>query len=80
MMLGSQIRKYRIARGMLQRDLAALVGVSRFTVVRWENGKFEPKASQLADIATVLSVKENWLLHPEEEGENDQSGGNSATG
>lgn len=68
--LGESIKRFRVARGMLQSDLAGLVGVTRSTIIRWEAGEFEPKASQLDTIATALSAKTDWLLHPEELAQN----------
>lgn len=36
--LGQRIRRYRIAAGYKQADLARHVGVSRVSVTKWENG------------------------------------------
>lgn len=65
MTLGKALRRIRLERGLRQSDVAGLVGVHLETYSRWEAGKFQPKARQLVDLATVLQVKEEELLHPE---------------
>ena len=41
-MEGSDVRKWREARGLSQRRLAALLGVDTVTVYRWEAGDRKP--------------------------------------
>ncbi len=44
--LPERIRSYRGKKGFSQEDLATCLGVSRVTIIRWENGSVKP--SQLA--------------------------------
>ena len=37
--VGSQVRNFRVAAGMTQKELAARLSVARLTVVRWEEAK-----------------------------------------
>jgi len=40
--LGKRIKKWRLERGLFQRDLAKKIGVSEMTVVNWEKGRTKP--------------------------------------
>jgi DNA-binding XRE family transcriptional regulator len=51
-----QLKKVRSAVGMSQSDLADNVNVSRFTVVKWENGKAVPTIAQINRTAAILGV------------------------
>lgn len=50
------IRELRTERGWSQAELAHRVGVAPSTIYNWESGRFEPRATQLRDLATVLRV------------------------
>ncbi|MDD2539488.1 MAG: helix-turn-helix transcriptional regulator, partial [Desulfuromonadaceae bacterium] len=41
--LGEHIRKARMDRGELQKDVAEQIGVSKDTICYWENGRVEPE-------------------------------------
>lgn len=66
--LGDRMRDIREERGLTQGDLAALCapgprGVrSREYVRQFEVGDREPSASELVEIADLLSVSPGWLL------------------
>lgn len=60
--IGSRIRKYREARGLSQKQLAARLGVSNSRVSNWEQGVNRPDADILADICTALEVSPSQLL------------------
>ena len=48
--LGDHLRKARLDRDLLQKDVAELLGVNVNTVVGWEIGRKEPKVSYLPRI------------------------------
>ena len=60
--IGSRIRKYREARGLSQKQLAARLGVSNSRVSNWEQGVNRPDADILAAICTALEVSPSQLL------------------
>ena len=53
-MLKSEIRTLRLAKGMDQAELAALVGVRRETIGRLEKGQYNPSLKLAMDIAKVF--------------------------
>ncbi|WP_276857792.1 MULTISPECIES: helix-turn-helix transcriptional regulator [Eubacteriales] len=53
-MLKTEIRALRLARGMDQAELAALVGVRRETIGRLEKGQYNPSLKLAMDIAKVF--------------------------
>lgn len=61
------LKQWRILAGMTQEDFAKAVGRHRTAIVRWENGKTQPKADDIAKIEKVLRIK--WsddILMPKE--------------
>jgi len=52
--LGDHIRKKRLDLGLFQRDVAALFGVSKSTVVSWETAVNEPLVRQIQSIIQFL--------------------------
>lgn len=60
--IGNRIRKYREIRGLNQKDLAQLIGVSNSRVSNWEQGINRPDADILADICRALNVSPSELL------------------
>ena len=53
--LGGLIRAAREAAGMTRDTMAALVGVSRMTVWRWETGNAAPDCDALRRVVAALS-------------------------
>ena len=53
-MLKTEIRTLRLAKGMDQAELAALVGVRRETIGRLEKGQYNPSLKLAMDIAKVF--------------------------
>lgn len=51
------LRQWRQLAGLTQDDLAEAVGVHRTTIVRWEQGKTQPTAEDIAKIEKALAVK-----------------------
>lgn len=62
MNLGKQLTALRQARGMTQRQLAELVGVSPGAVSKWETNASCPDVSLLCPIARALSTTVDELL------------------
>lgn len=62
--LGINIRSVRIARGIGQEGLAELLGVSRQSVSKWENGAALPKTELLLTIIKELDTDLGVLLPP----------------
>ena len=60
--IGSKISKLLENKGLTQRDLAKIVGVTEVTISRYINGIREPKGSILNDIAIALNVSSDYLL------------------
>ena len=60
--IGSRIRKYRLERGIGQKELADLIGVSNNRMSNWEQGINRPDADIIAKICKSLSVSPSELL------------------
>lgn len=54
-MIGSEIKKFRIKKGITQEQLGQLVGVTTQAVSKWERGGV-PDAEMIPSIADVLGV------------------------
>lgn len=52
--LGGHIRAVRLERGMLQREVAELIGVRRGTINKWECNRDEPRAVDVPRIIEFL--------------------------
>lgn len=62
MRLGEKIKLLRKSKGISQENLANTLKINRNLLSRIENGKSEPSASILADIAKLFNVDINSLL------------------
>ncbi|MBE6925006.1 MAG: helix-turn-helix transcriptional regulator [Ruminococcaceae bacterium] len=60
--IGSRIRKYREGRGINQKQLAQMIGVSNSRISNWEQGLNRPDADILASICRALEVSPSQLL------------------
>lgn len=60
--LGENIRRYREAAGLTQKELADRLKVSPSTVGMYEQGRRTPDADALAAIAAALKVNADLLL------------------
>lgn len=56
MTIGEKVKTARREKGISQKALASLIGLSELTVIRLEQGKREPRPSELEKIAEVLGV------------------------
>ena len=57
------IKEWRKKRGLTQEKLAELVGIHPNTLLKWEYGTREPKASELQKLAKALGITEADLLN-----------------
>lgn len=56
------IKKIRLMAGMSQEQLAVAAGVSRISIVRYENGERSPDVDVAIRIANALGVKVDDLI------------------
>ena len=49
-----EIRKYREAKNLSQKEVAELVGVDVSTVTKWETGVADPRAKQIPVLADLF--------------------------
>lgn len=64
--IGQQIKKYRMAKGITQEQLGQLVGVTTQAVSKWERGG-TPDAELLPKLSETLSVSIDTLFGMDEE-------------
>jgi transcriptional regulator with XRE-family HTH domain len=59
--ISSVLKDARMARNISQTEIAEMVGVTKQTYLKWENGVTEPKASQVVKLAEALCVSETEI-------------------
>lgn len=59
---GRNIKTFRTARRLAQKELGAMVGVTDATVCRWERGQLEPRRQMKVRIATALDTDVSVLF------------------
>lgn len=64
--IGENIKRYRKARGLLQSDVAKMVGLRKTMISNWELGKSMPSAIQIIQLSKILEVTPNQLLGQEQ--------------
>jgi DNA-binding XRE family transcriptional regulator len=52
--VGGHIRKVRMDKGLFQREVAAIIGVTEDTITFWENGRAEPQIHFAPKIVNFL--------------------------
>lgn len=57
-----RLKELRTARGLLQKDVAAVLGIDRTTYVKYEKGQSEPSFDILAKLADYFGVSVDYLL------------------
>lgn len=62
-----KMKAARAAKGMTQQDLAAVVGVTRQTIVAIERGDYNPTVRLCVDICRALGVTLDGLFWPGDE-------------
>jgi transcriptional regulator with XRE-family HTH domain len=55
--LGEHIRKWRLEKGLYQRNLAKIIGVSEMTIVNWEKGGTKPTKKNLEGLQKLLGIE-----------------------
>lgn len=60
--IGKNIKYERKARGLSQERLAEKIGVSRQTIVNWENGKGTPMLENIEEMCKVFNVSYEELI------------------
>jgi transcriptional regulator with XRE-family HTH domain len=65
MSLPNNIRNFRLQAGMSQNELAEKAGVDQSAICKMEKGVFVPTVMVLDEIADVLKVTIDDLLHGE---------------
>ena len=60
--IGTQIRKFRKARGLSQKRLAEELCIGTTRISNWEQGLNRPDADMIGDICRVLKVSPSELL------------------
>jgi len=61
-MLGEQIKKLRMNKGMSQVQLAEKLNVTKQSVSNWENEYIMPSVDMLIKIANFFNVSTDYLL------------------
>lgn len=59
---GERLKNLRNEKGILQRDLAEFLNVSRVTITHYENGKRNPDQETLIKLARYMDVSTDYLL------------------
>lgn len=62
MSIGANIRRFRKAKGLTQKQLAELINVSTITIQRYEAEKFKPKTEHLESIAKCLGITVDTVI------------------
>lgn len=52
-----RIRKWRLERGLFQRDLAKIIGVDEMTIVNWEKEGIKPTKRNLEAFRVILEFE-----------------------
>ena len=60
------LKKLRIEKGLLQKDVAEAINVGRTTYVKYENGDSEPNMDTLIQLANFFDVSVDYLLGNDE--------------
>lgn len=56
------IKKFRIAAGLTQTELANKIGTQQFRISLWESGKVKPSINMLIKLSVALGVTVNDLI------------------
>ena len=62
MTFGDRLAYARKKKGLLQKQLAKLIGVKRHRLSNWETGRCSPDVSMIQKITRALEVPETWLM------------------
>ena len=64
----NRLRELRLKEKLTLQQVAKVLGVSQFSIIRWEKGETSPNAEKLKKLADLLHVTPNDLLGVETEG------------
>ena len=57
-----KLAAHRASLGLTQAQMARLIGASALSVYKWESGKVQPRAAQLAQIAEAMKLRKRKAL------------------
>ena len=60
--VAERIRFYRTKRGVFGDTLAEMIGMSRYAIMDYENGRSEPSLADLKKMAVALEIEEDKLF------------------
>lgn len=61
-MIGKRLKEVRKIKGLTQKELSEMVGVSVSTVKKWEQDQVDPNTAALISIAVALNVSIDYLF------------------
>ena len=64
--VGNRLKKWRLKKGLTQKELAEVLGVSRQTVASWEIGRTEIPYKALKKLKEEFGLDLNWLISGKE--------------
>lgn len=62
----NRIKELRKEKGLTQKELAKILGVTSLSVLRWENGERQVKTDRAMELADFFEVPVGYLLGYEE--------------
>lgn len=62
MNIGNNIKKYRLAKGLTQEELALQFNKTKATIARWESGENRPDADTIKEICRTLEISPDTLF------------------
>lgn len=65
MNIGDKIRELRESKGLLQSELAVILGVSDKAVSSWENGNRTPRMGPIEKMAAYFQVPKSYFFDDE---------------
>ncbi len=60
--IGERIRTRRLELGISQVKLAAMLGINRILIIKYERGNVNPRAENLPSLAEALQVPINYFF------------------
>lgn len=61
-MIGKKLKELKEVKRMTQEDIAAALGVSVYTVQKWEQDKADPNTGTLIKLADLLDTTIDYML------------------
>ncbi|MDL2273360.1 helix-turn-helix transcriptional regulator [Oscillospiraceae bacterium OttesenSCG-928-G22] len=66
-MVGKKLRELRVRKGLTQRELGELTGVSASAIGMYEQGRRQPESELIVKFCRVFDVSADWFLTDLEE-------------